>query len=156
METTNLNGQSTNWMPSLHYHRRNRQLLNSMPIVNTIIQMISCFLRVGSFSFNPEGFHTHGTDTEWVHHSRKFMVDSKRWDIYISLCRYGYNRDSHIHDKFRLISLNIKLPDTAIINSVSNKLDYFRVDATSIDSCTHSTFNLFLASYRVFFFKKET
>ena len=78
MEPTNLNGQSTNWMPSLHYHRRNRQLLNSMPIVNTIIQMISCFLRVGSFSFNPEGFHTHGTDTEWVHHSRKFMVDSKR------------------------------------------------------------------------------
>ena len=72
-------------------------------------------------------------------------------EIYISLCRYGYNIDSHIHDKFRLISLNIKLPDTAIINSVSNKLDYFRVDATSIDSCTHSTFNLFLASYRVFF-----
>ena len=64
MEPTNLNGQSTNWMPSLHYHRRNRQLLNSMPIVNTIIQMIiklfpkSRLYLNKKISCNQKGFHT--------------------------------------------------------------------------------------------------
>ena len=64
MEPPNLNGQSANWKPSWRCPQRNSQLLNAMPIVNTMIQMIiklfpkSRLYLNKKFSCNQKGFHT--------------------------------------------------------------------------------------------------